>query len=111
MEQLDHQQAQTLGAIAAATTAEAVEAIRVAALGKQGWVSALLKTLGGMSPEERQAKGPQIHAAREAVTAALARARPNWKPPRSTRVWPPRRSTCRCPRPRRRAVRSTLSRR
>jgi len=71
MEQLDHQQAQTLDAIAAATTAEAVEAIRVAALGKQGWVSALLKTLGGMSPEERQAKGPQIHAAREAVTAAL----------------------------------------
>jgi phenylalanyl-tRNA synthetase alpha chain len=27
-------------------TLDAVEAIRVAALGKQGWVSALLKTLG-----------------------------------------------------------------
>lgn len=68
MEQLD----QTLAAIAAADTPEAVEAIRVAALGKQGWVSALLKTLGAMSPEERQAQGPKIHAAREGVTAALA---------------------------------------
>lgn len=72
MEQLNHQQAETLGAIAAATTPEAVEAIRVAALGKQGWVSALLKTMGQMSPEERQARGPQIHAAREAITTALA---------------------------------------
>lgn len=72
MEQLEQQQAETLGAIADAATPEAVEAIRVAALGKQGWVSALLKTLGGMSPEQRQSEGPKIHAAREAVTAALA---------------------------------------
>ena len=72
MEQLEQQQAETLGAIAEAATPEAVEAIRVAALGKQGWVSALLKTLGGMSPEQRQSEGPKIHAAREAVTAALA---------------------------------------
>ncbi|MCH7629363.1 MAG: phenylalanine--tRNA ligase subunit alpha, partial [Proteobacteria bacterium] len=68
MEQLE----QTLAAIAAADTPDAVEAIRVAALGKQGWVSALLKTLGGMSPDQRQAEGPKIHAAREGVTAALA---------------------------------------
>lgn len=68
MEQLD----QTLAAIAAAQTADAVEALRIAALGKQGWVSALLKTLGAMSPDARQAEGPKIHAAREAVTQALA---------------------------------------
>lgn len=68
MDQLD----QTLAAIAAADSAEAVEAIRIAALGKQGWVSALLKTLGPMSPDERQIAGPRIHAAREAIGAALA---------------------------------------
>ena len=68
MEQLD----QTLTAIAAADTLDAVEALRVAALGKQGWVSALLKTLGGMTPDERQAQGPAIQAARESVTAAIA---------------------------------------
>ncbi|SMF66463.1 phenylalanine--tRNA ligase subunit alpha [Allosphingosinicella indica] len=50
----------------------ALEAERVAALGKQGAVTALLKTLGGMSPEERQAEGPRIHALREAVTEAIA---------------------------------------
>ncbi|WP_226015992.1 phenylalanine--tRNA ligase subunit alpha [Novosphingobium sp. FKTRR1] len=68
MEQLE----QTLAAIAAADTPDLVEAIRVSALGKQGWVSALLKTLGAMTPDLRQSEGPKIHAARESVTAALA---------------------------------------
>src|SRR5690606_22932615 len=45
---------------------------RVQALGKQGAVTGLLKTLGGMSPEERQATGPRIHGLREAVTDAIA---------------------------------------
>lgn len=58
--------------IAAAKTPDAVEAIRVRALGKSGEITALLKTLGGMTPEQRSAEGPKIHTAREAVTAALA---------------------------------------
>ncbi len=58
--------------IAAASDLDAVEALRVAALGKAGSITALLKSLGGMTPEDRQAQGPQIHALREAVTAALA---------------------------------------
>ncbi|MGH6956049.1 MAG: phenylalanine--tRNA ligase subunit alpha, partial [Caulobacteraceae bacterium] len=37
--------------IAAAADSEALEAVRVAALGKSGVVSALLKSLGAMSPE------------------------------------------------------------
>ncbi len=49
-----------------------VEELRVGALGKQGAVTALLKTLGGMTPEERQAQGPAIHDLRESVTAAIA---------------------------------------
>lgn len=64
-------QAELTGAIASADL-EALEALRVAALGKAGSVTGLLKTLGSMTPEERQAEGPQIHALREAVTAALA---------------------------------------
>ena len=58
--------------IEAASDLDALEAIRVAALGKQGSVSALLKSLGGMTPEERQAQGPVINGLREAVTAAIA---------------------------------------
>ncbi len=50
----------------------ALEQVRVAALGKQGAVTQLLKTLGGMSPEQRQMDGPRIHGLREAVAAALA---------------------------------------
>ncbi len=63
---------EALSRIAAAQDLDALEGLRVAFLGKQGSVSALLKTLGGMSPEERQAEGPKIHALRESVTEALA---------------------------------------
>src|SRR4051812_40675814 len=60
-----------LASIDAAAGLDAVEALRVHALGKQGAITGLLKTLGGMSPEERQEQGPRIHGLREAVTAAL----------------------------------------
>ena len=49
-----------------------VEELRVGALGKSGVVTALLKTLGAMSPEERLEKGPPIQDLRESVTAAIA---------------------------------------
>jgi len=58
--------------IAAAVDAEALEALRIAALGKQGDISSLMKTLGAMSPEERLEKAPRIQGLREGVTAALA---------------------------------------
>ncbi|MGK2908318.1 MAG: phenylalanine--tRNA ligase subunit alpha [Sphingobium sp.] len=61
-----------LADIAAAETLVAVEELRVGALGKQGVVTALLKTLGGMSPDERLEKGPAIQDLRESVTAAIA---------------------------------------
>ena len=58
--------------IAAAPDVAALEALRVAALGKSGSISALLKTLGGMSPEERKIRGPEINGLRDRVAAALA---------------------------------------
>ena len=72
MSQLDETQSTMLARIAAAPDLAALEAERVSALGKQGVVTALLKTLGGLSPEERQNEGPRIHGLREAVTGALA---------------------------------------
>jgi phenylalanyl-tRNA synthetase alpha chain len=69
---LEATKSELLARIAAAPDLPAVEAERVAALGKQGAVTQLLKTLGRMSPEERQAEGPRIHGLREAVTEALA---------------------------------------
>jgi len=61
-----------LADIAATGDEPALEAVRVAALGKKGSVSELLKTLGGMSAEERQVKGPAINGLKTRVTEALA---------------------------------------
>jgi phenylalanyl-tRNA synthetase alpha chain len=61
-----------LARIAAAPDLTALEAERVAALGKQGAVTALLKTLGAMTAEQRQAEGPRIHGLRERVSEAIA---------------------------------------
>ena len=65
-------QTETLAAIGAADSLDGLEAVRIEALGKQGRISALLKTLGGMTPDERQVQGPVINGLREAVTAAIA---------------------------------------
>ncbi len=61
-----------LAAIHAAEDGAALEAVRVSALGKKGSVSALLKTLGGMSAEQRQVNGPLFNALRDKLTDAIA---------------------------------------
>jgi len=50
----------------------ALEALRVASLGKKGTVAELLKTLGSMSPDERKEKGPVINGLRDRVAGAIA---------------------------------------
>ena len=65
-------QRQTLAAIDAATNEAALEAVRVAALGKKGSVSALLATLGKLTPDERRTHGAAINALKDQVTEALA---------------------------------------
>src|SRR6202162_6741493 len=57
---------------AAAGDEAALEAVRVAALGKKGSISALLSTLGKMSPDERKTLGAAINLAKDTVTQALA---------------------------------------
>ena len=65
-------EAETLAAIEAADSLEALEQLRVASLGKKGTVSALLKTLGAMSAEERQTNGPVFNQLRDLITQQLA---------------------------------------
>jgi len=72
MSELQTRKDEAIAAIDAAETLDALEALRVEALGKQGWISLLLKTLGRMSPEERQSQGPAIQAARGEVADAIA---------------------------------------
>src|SRR3954449_13094690 len=59
-------------AISAASDEAALEAVRVAALGKNGSVTALLKTLGSLTPDERKVQGPAINGLKDRVTAAIA---------------------------------------
>lgn len=61
-----------LAQIDAATDETAIEAIRVAALGKKGSISEQMKTLGKMSPEERKTMGPVLNGLRETVANAIA---------------------------------------
>jgi phenylalanyl-tRNA synthetase alpha chain len=61
-----------LAAIAAAATLDALEAQRVALLGKHGVVTAELKALGKLPPDERKARGAELNAAKEKLVAALA---------------------------------------
>jgi len=74
-DELDRIASEARARIAGAATLEELEAARIAYLGKQGSVSALLKTLGGMSPEERQQKAPAIQALRQTITDGLAERR------------------------------------
>jgi phenylalanyl-tRNA synthetase alpha chain len=61
-----------LARIAEADDEQAIEAVRVAALGKKGSISEKLKTLGAMSAEERQTMGPAINGLKTRVTDAIA---------------------------------------
>jgi phenylalanyl-tRNA synthetase alpha chain len=65
-------QSEILGHVASAPDEAALESVRVATLGKKGSVSALLATMGGLSPEERKVKGPQFNGLKDAVTQAIA---------------------------------------
>ncbi len=61
-----------LAEITAAADEAALEAVRVAALGKKGSVSALLAGLGKMAPDQRKSEGVAINAVKDSVNAALA---------------------------------------
>jgi phenylalanyl-tRNA synthetase alpha chain len=63
---------QTLSdSIAAAEDQATLELVRVSALGKKGQVTALMKGLGGMSPEERKTAGPALNTLKDEIAALL----------------------------------------
>src|SRR5476651_414706 len=72
-------EAELLAAITAAEDDTGLETIRVAALGKKGSISELLKTLGTMTPEERKQEGPMINGLRDRVSEAITQKRDTLK--------------------------------
>ena len=61
-----------LGQIADASDENALEAIRLAAVGKKGEVALKMRELGKMTPEERQTAGPALNALKDEINSALA---------------------------------------
>jgi phenylalanyl-tRNA synthetase alpha chain len=57
--------------IISAASAQMLEDLRIVALGKQGAITGLMKSLGGMSPDEREKSGPAFNAARRDLTLAI----------------------------------------
>ena len=72
MSDLEALRERILADVAGAGDEQAIEAVRIAALGKKGAVSEKLKTLGAMSPEERQRMGPAINGLKNEVAEAIA---------------------------------------
>jgi phenylalanyl-tRNA synthetase alpha chain len=65
-------QSEIMAQISGAADEVALEAVRVATLGKKGSVSALLATMGSLSPDERKVKGPRFNGLKDVVTGAIA---------------------------------------
>jgi len=61
-----------LGRIADAGDEAAIEAVRVAALGKKGEVALMMRELGRMTPEERRSAGPAFNALKDEIDAAVS---------------------------------------
>ncbi|MGJ8545905.1 MAG: phenylalanine--tRNA ligase subunit alpha [Sulfitobacter sp.] len=61
-----------LSQIADAGDENALETIRVSAVGKKGEVALKMRELGKMTPEERQTAGPALNALKDEINSALA---------------------------------------
>ena len=71
MENLESLVEAALAEVAGAGDARALDDVRVRYLGKKGEISALLKSLGGLSADERPKAGALINEAKQRVQAAI----------------------------------------
>lgn len=68
---IDALKTEALNAIAAASTPEALEQERVNWLGKKGKLTALLKSLGSLAPEDRKTVGATVNTVKQALVETL----------------------------------------
>jgi len=64
----------TVKEIAAASSPDALEAIRIRVLGRRGSLTLAMRELGALDPDERRRAGAELNTAKEQITAALAEA-------------------------------------
>ncbi|SLN23681.1 phenylalanine--tRNA ligase subunit alpha [Oceanibacterium hippocampi] len=75
MADLQQLEVELIADIDGAENLEALEAVRVAALGKKGRLSQMMRGLGSLSPEERKAVAPGLNRIKDEVNEALLRRR------------------------------------
>jgi phenylalanyl-tRNA synthetase alpha chain len=71
MENLDKLRSELVAAVNNASDLDGIEAVRVAALGKKGRLTALMKSLGSMAPEERRTMGATLNVLKTEIAAAI----------------------------------------
>lgn len=71
MHNLDQLRQTTLARVAQAADPAALEEVRLAALGKKGEISLMMRELGKMTPEERQTAGATLNRLKDEIDAAL----------------------------------------
>ncbi len=72
MSEIEQLGRQAVADVATAGTPDALEHLRVKLLGKQGSVTALLKSLGAMPADQRKVAGEAINRAKESIAEAIA---------------------------------------
>ena len=72
MSDIEQLTTRALADIAAAMDSDALEALRVALLGKSGSLTGQLKQLGALPAEERKLRGAEVNRAKECIAAAIA---------------------------------------
>ena len=71
MEDLERLREELTSAVVGAGDTQALEELRVSALGKKGEITGLMKGLGGMDPDERKAMGQALNALKAEVADAI----------------------------------------
>ena len=72
MSDIEHLSMQACDDIAAATSSDALEALRVAVLGKSGSITEQLKQLGALPTDERKLRGAEVNRAKERIADAIS---------------------------------------
>ncbi len=71
MDDLDTLRADLIGAVEAAGDLEALDRARIAALGKKGRITTLMKGLGSMAPADRKSLGAALNAIKDEVARTI----------------------------------------
>ncbi|MBE7635478.1 phenylalanine--tRNA ligase subunit alpha [Sneathiella sp. P13V-1] len=75
MQDIETLESELLGEINNANDLDALEAVRISALGKKGRVSLMMRGLGQMAPEERQEVAPRLNKLKQSVADAIDQAK------------------------------------